>query len=536
MAKTITADALKGLIRRQRQEGGELALMDLREEGLFSRCHLFHARSLPLSRLELALRRMVPRRATPLVLVDAAGEGLAARAAAKLEGFGYSDVALLEGGVAAWQAAGYEVFSGVNVPSKAFGEVVEIAYDTPHLPAAEVQALRESGANMVILDSRPYGEFHRMSIPGGIDTPGAELAYRVHDLAPDPETLVVVNCAGRTRSIIGCQSLVNAGIPNRVAALKDGTMGWHLAGLELAHGAEARAPAPSAAGLDKAKTAAARVAARFGVRSIDRAELAAWQAEADRRSLYLLDVRQPEEYAAGHLPGSLSAPGGQLVQATDEYVGVLGARLVLIDDDGVRATMTASWLIQMGWKDVAVLAGGLDGPLETGPESREVLGLPDPAFEEVTPHEVKAILDSGEPAMVIDLATSLAYREGHIPGAAWGLRGHFAGLKQALAPYGLILLASADGALAQLAAAELQAEMPQVIIRLLAGGTPAWGAAGLPVETGMTWPLGPADDVWYKPYENEGAVEDEMRDYLTWEIALVEQVERDGDAGFLTFD
>lgn len=542
MPKTITADALKTLIRSQRTDGGELALMDLREEGVFSRCHLFHARSLPLSRLELNLRTMVPRRATPLVLMDAGGEagggeGVAAEAATKLAAFGYSDVTVLEGGVAAWQAAGYEIFSGVNVPSKAFGEVVEIAYDTPHLAATEVQALRESGANMVILDSRPYGEYHKMSIPGGIDSPGAELAYRVHDVAPDPETLVVVNCAGRTRSIIGCQSLVNAGIPNKLAALKDGTMGWHLAGLELAHGAEDRAADPSPEGLAKAKASAARVAARFGVRYIDRDQLAAWQVEveAETRTLYLLDVRLPEEYAAGHLPGSRSAPGGQLVQATDEYVGVLGARLVLVDDSGVRATMTASWLIQMGWKDVAVLREGLSGDLSTVPEGREVLGLPKPAFEGVTAHEVKAILDSGEPAAVIDLATSLDYRAGHIPGAAWGLRSRFAGLRTALATYGLIVLASADAELAQLAAADLQAEMPQVIIRLLQGGTPAWAAAGLPLEEGMTWPLGPSDDVWYKPYENEGAVEDDMRDYLTWEIALVEQLERDGDAGFQIF-
>ena len=535
MMRSITAGDLKRLIGEVVRGSGELALLDLREEGPFSQCHLFHARSLPLSRLELMIRRQVPRLATPLVLLDAAGEDLAQRAAEKLTSFGYGDIAVLEGGVEAWQAAGYEVFSGVNVPSKAFGEIVELTCGTPHLPASEVQALKDCGTDMVILDSRPYDEYHRMNIPGGIDTPGAELAYRVHDLAPDPETLVVVNCAGRTRSIIGAQSLVNAGIPNRVAALKDGTMGWHLAGLELAHGSEARAPDPSPEGLAKAQAAAARVAERFGVRTIDRSQLAAWQAEADERSLYLLDVRSPEEFQAAHLSGSQSAPGGQLIQATDEYVGVLGARLVLIDDTKVRATMTASWLIQLGWRSVAVLEDGLSGELESGSPAREVVGLPADGFEAVSALELRAILDSGEPAAVIDLASSLAYREGHIPGAAWGLRSRFAGLKPALAPYGLIVLASEDADLAQLAAADLQAELPQVIVRLLEGGTTAWRDAGLPLEEGMTWPLGPTDDRWYKPYENEGAVEQEMRDYLTWEVALVEQVERDGDAGFRLF-
>ncbi len=77
------------------------------------------------------------------------------------------------------------------------------------------------------------------------------------------------------------------------------------------------------------------------------------------RTLYRFDVRSPEEYAAGHSAGFISAPGGQLVQANDEWIGVRGARLVLFDDDGVRARMTASWLVQMGWDALVLEAGEL---------------------------------------------------------------------------------------------------------------------------------------------------------------------------------
>src|SRR3954468_7316465 len=76
---------------------------------------------------------------------------------------------------------------------------------------------------MVVLDSRPFDEYQRVSIPTAVNVPGAELALRIHDLAPSPQTLVVVNCAGRTRSIIGAQSLINAGVPNKVVALRNGT-------------------------------------------------------------------------------------------------------------------------------------------------------------------------------------------------------------------------------------------------------------------------------------------------------------------------
>ncbi|HEY4471833.1 MAG TPA: rhodanese-like domain-containing protein, partial [Stellaceae bacterium] len=173
----------------------------------------------------------------------------------------------------------------------------------------------------------------------------------------------VVNCGGRTRSIIGAQSLIDAGVPNRVVSLKDGTMAWHLAGLGVVAGAAGRAPDVSAEGVAAARQRAEAVARRYGVPVIDRAKLAEWQRAADRRALYIIDVRDPAEYRSGHLPGSVMAPGGQLVQETDSWLGVWGARVVLVDDTGVRARMTASWLRRMGW-DAAVLEGGLGGGLE----------------------------------------------------------------------------------------------------------------------------------------------------------------------------
>src|SRR5205807_2159558 len=175
-------------------------------------------------------------------------EGLAEPASRRLRDLGYENVAILEGGCEGWKRSGGELFSGVNVPSKAFGEFVEHEYETPRIPPGELKGLQASGQKMVILDSRPFNEYHRMNIPGDVDAP------------------VVVNCAGRTRSIIGCQSLRNAGIPNRVVALKDGTMGWELAGFECEHGSTRVAPPPSRAGLEKARAAAQRVADRFGVR------------------------------------------------------------------------------------------------------------------------------------------------------------------------------------------------------------------------------------------------------------------------------
>ena len=525
MSDKVSARALRDMLL----DDQELALLDVREAGIFGQGHLLHACLLPLSRLELRIADLVPRRSVRLVLCDG-GEGLSERAGARLGQLGYSQMSVLEGGIEAWAEAGYELFSGVNVPSKAFGEFIEHEYGTPSLSAEELKAKLDAGEELVILDSRPIEEYETMNIPGGICVPGGELVYRVHDLAPSPDALVVVNCAGRTRSIIGAQSLINAGIPNRVVALRNGTMGWHLAGYELEHGMERRAAAVSPKGLRKARNAAVDVGRRFNVRTIDRNTLEQWLRERERRSVYLLDVRNPEEYEAGHLPDSISAPGGQLVQATDRYVGTLRSRIVLIDDTGVRATMTASWLNQMGWPEVVVLESALDGTtLEKGPRHTPVLGFDETKAEEIAPHALIQISAGG--ANVVDLSDSRYYRRHHIPGAWFALRSHLEDAISKLPPAALLVLTSEDGVLAHLAADEAAA-LVNVPVKVLAGGNSAWAAAGLPLADGFEHMASPPDDVYLRPYDRDTGVEEAMHDYLTWEIDLVKQVERDGTAHF----
>jgi len=527
--KSISARELKSMLH----DGSEIAVLDVREEGVFAKRHLLLAASAPLSRIEVRAPPLVPRRATRIVICDG-NEGLAQRAAGELAQHGYLDVMVLAGGVDAWAAAGYELYSGINVPSKAFGEFVEHQENTPRMAAQEIKARLDAGENIVILDSRPLAEYRKMSIPGGIDCPGAELVYRVHDIVPSPDTLVVVNCAGRTRSIIGAQSLINAGIRNRVVALKDGTMGWHLAGFKLARQQNLLAPQPSAAGLAQAKQAAARIAKRFGVRTIDVATIAEFARETDRRTLYLFDVRSPEEYAAGHLHSTVNAPGGQLVQATDAFAATRNARMALIDDHGVRATMTASWLIQMGWKDVFVVRDALkSGPLYQGLPAAEVLGLENINCDYLSARDLKRELDAGN-VTVVDFDTSLRYRDGHIPGAWLALRANLEDNLRKVSPARLLVLTSLDGIIARLAAPEV-ARLQQAPVKVLQGGTDAWRAAGLPLATGMEHIADTTDDVWYRPYDRTANVEKAMQDYLNWEVDLVKQIERDDDVKFRVF-
>jgi rhodanese-related sulfurtransferase len=512
-------------LRAALSDGSELAILDAREEGEFARAHLFWAVPCPLSVADLRAPSLLPRRGVRVVAVDDGG-GEAERLAGVLGGIGCTDVAVLAGGVAAWAAAGGEIFSGVNVPSKAFGEWVEHHYGTESIDAAELQRRREDGAKMMVLDARTFEEFHRMSIPGGISVPGGELVYRIGDLAPEPETLVVVNCAGRTRSILGAESLRQAGIPNAVLALRNGTMGWELAGFACKHGAPERYTPGTPASAALARARAERFAEAAGVRVIDRAALAALMADP-ACSLYRLDVRSPEEYRAGHLPGSRCAPGGQLVQATDGWIAVRGARIVLIDDTGVRARMAGGWLAQMAPWDVFVLEDALEAPLEAGPEKR-----PEQRPASLLPvAELRAWLGLPD-TVIIDCAKSLEYRAGHIPGALWGLRGRLGALAPALAAARRVVLTSPDGWLAGHAAAEAAA-FTTAPVHVLAGGTASWQAEGEPLAATPDEPPDEACiDVNLRPYDRTSGADEAMRAYLTWEVGLPEQVEREGSVAF----
>lgn len=521
--KRIDAKTLHGWLL----DDEEVAVLDAREDGEFGASHLFWAVPCGLSKRELRARALLPRLSVRICCVDD-GRGLAEQLATWLEGIGCTNVSVLDGGTKAWDAAGYVVFSGMNVPSKAFGEWVEHHYGTESVDAPELKAWIESGRDMVVLDSRTLEEFNRMSIPTGVSVPGGELAYRIGDMVPNPDTLVVVNCAGRTRSIMGAESLRRAGIPNKVVALRNGTMGWELAGLTCDHGKTARFPPGTPKTLSTARERANRFAGESGVRTISPTEFHRFEQDTTR-TLYVLDVRDPDEFKAGHRAGSINAPGGQLVQATDTWVGVLGARVVLVDDTGVRARMSAAWLRLMGHKDVFVVDGGL-AAIGAGSGGIAVPELAEPVSG-VDVGGLATLLDKGG-TVVVDLGRSIDYRAGHIPGALWGVRTRLDALKSRLASAGTVVITSPDGQLARLGVAEVRS-LTGADVHVLEGGTAAWAAAGRPMAKDRTDPPDDACiDFYLRPYDRNSGVEEAMNAYLTWEIDLANEIRRDATISF----
>jgi rhodanese-related sulfurtransferase len=510
----LTPDALAALMA----SGAPHAVLDVRERGAYERGHVFRATSLPRRLLEARLPALVTAPATPIAVYDADG-ALAPLAAATIDAMGYRDVRVLDGGLAAWRAAGRRVVQGLNVPSKVFGERALHELGTPQIAPRDLLRRIERRDDMVIVDARTFEEYTRGCIPGSISVPGGELVSRIGELVERPDTTIVVHCGGRTRSYIGAETLRRMRLPNPIVALENGTMGWQLAGLTLERGATRTAPAPGNRGRVLAAATAKRVAAEDGVKFVGVDEARRRWEQRGERTVYLVDVRTADEYAAGHPAGAIWAPGGQAVQATDDYFAVRDASFVFVCDGLVRSIMTAAWFGRMGFPDVAALAGGVPAwrergaPIETGHPAPMPFGWESAraATRRVPPGDLGA-------ALVIDVGASDAYARGHVPGAGWICRSRLESRVAAAAPDRgrPIVLACADGIASTLAAATL-AGLGYKDVAVLDGGTRGWEQAGHPLEQGATRLWDEPDDVVLKPYERG---REAMEAYLRWEEAL----------------
>ncbi|CAG9255307.1 Sulfurtransferase [Paraburkholderia unamae] len=513
MTQTIPAATLK----RWLHDGGEIALFDVREHGQYGEGHPFYAVPLPYSALERDVGRLAPNRSVRIVLFDEddSERGPARAAAARLATLGYTSVQRLEGGARCWQEAGFALFKGVNVPSKAFGELVETLAHTPHVSAATLLQWQRSATPPVVLDGRPVSEFAAMSIPGATCCPNGELALRFDGLVQDAQTPVVINCAGRTRSIIGAQTLLNLGIRNPVYALENGTQGWFLADLPLERDQQRRYH--DEVRVTPERIAAARaLALRAGVEWADAGAVRSW-VDAGERTVYLCDVRTAEEFAAGTLPGAQHAPGGQLQQATDQYLGVRHAIVLLFDDDGVRAPVTASWLRQLG-HEAWVLEGGLRSGLAlSDPRVPDPVALPVISTDELS----RRLADAA--ASVVDLRPSAAWLNGHVPGSIWTIRPRLADALSRSGP--AVTFIADDPRLAAWAVSDLP-PAERNAFTVLDGGFAAWEARGGEVRRAPEG-LTPAEriDFLFFVHDRHAGNKAASRAYLEWELGLLAQLD-----------
>lgn len=510
-------------LRRWLGDGKEIALLDVRDGGAYARDHIVVATSAPRESFETSIPRLVPRRSTRVVVTD--DEGCDAEIAAGfLESCGYDNVHVLRGGNAAWVAEGYLLFSGSNIVSKVFGEIVELRCDTPHIDASTLDQWAKKGRRFHLFDVRPLAEFRTVSIPGATNCPGMEVVLRIPAQLEDSTIPVVVNCAGRTRSIIGAQSLREVGLENPVFALENGTMGWELSGFEPDHGQSTVVTEPFGNDLSAARDAAHQLAERHGVRFVDVEALQAYL-DDHSRTTYVFDVRLPEAFFLGRFPGSVNAPGGQLIQSTDAFAAVRNARIVVIDEHEVQAVVTAHWLGRMGW-EVVVLGKPLDHLTEQGHETRHTLVEPHPSARPIDVESLRALIAS-DICSIVDVGESYWYRQGRISGSFYAMRSRIETALVRFPKNHPLVFCCSTGTRSPFAASDAIA-LGFTDVHWLEGGRAAWRRAGGDFESigdsEDALLLTPTDDMWYPPWARADGAREAMREYLTWEVGLVDRL------------
>jgi rhodanese-related sulfurtransferase len=507
---SITARELKPLLTA----GDEIALLDVREYGQYGEGHPFFSIPLPYSRLEVLAAALLPCKFTRIVVFDDA-DGVSVKAAAALVALGYRNVSELEGGAPAWAAVGYTLYKGVNVISKTYGELLEHVADTPRMTAAEVNALRERDPSIVVLDGRSPAEYRKMSLPGALCCPNAELGYRIQSLVADDSTTVVINCAGRTRSILGVEGLRVLQTKNPVIALENGTQGWRLAGLDLDHGvAPQTLPDPDDEQIAALGATARALIAASGLKLVSLKTTNQWLRD-DERSTYLLDVRTKAEFSAAHFPGASHAPGGQLVQATDQYVAVRNSRIVLSDDNQLRAATTAIRLQDMG-HDVYLLDA--DARTAESGEQSEGSVRASPADAAAFPH-----VDVAHAMTLLDASPGMSYRDGHIAGARWVTRARLEQLQLSADEH--LLVTGQDEVLLDGVAAELRT-LGFDNFQSFAGSPKTWTDAGHEVVATSDIPSDEeCIDYLFFVHDRHDDNMDAARGYLEWETGLIAQLD-----------
>lgn len=521
MTRTTTVAALRALM-----QAGAGAVFDIRELGEAEAGQILGATFLPRRLIEFRIADLVPVRTTPIVVYDEGGPR-AALAAATLAELGYNDVSVLDGGTAAWRAAGQALTEGSNVPSKLFGERVHDQEHTPGVTAQQLNEWQQNGRPVLVCDIRTPAEYASSRIPGAHRTAGFDVALCMPELA-QRNVPVVVHCAGRTRSIIACETLRALGMTD-VYALENGTMGWVLAELKLEKGAGAGAIVPTEADRDAARAKALRLADSEGVVRANPAQVAAWliQRERGEANIYAFDARQTDEYDVGHIDGTAILPGALIVQRTDEFIPVRQGQIVLVDDDETRALIAAYWLRRMGLPHVAVLDGGIPAwraagmALTDGRRRRPALGLKAAAahVKLVTPEALLVLMRGDTPPRIINVDTSVQFTKAHVAGSEWIPRGWLELRIGAITPdlNSPIAVTCRDGQQSIFAAATLR-RLGYTQACALAGGLKA--AGDLPIEQGAAPSAEDAKDIILPPYAKGEAG---MRRYLEWETKLTRQ-------------
>ena len=213
----------------------------------------------------------------------------------------------------------------------------------PVISPEEVKQKLDAGEDIVILDTRSREDYKTKHIKGSLSMPQDEIYVRYSDLPQDREIIVLCYTTGCQSSAQVAQVLLELEFPN-VKDMKTGISGWEAQGFPL-----------------KGEYIASS-ASEINVESISPSQL---KIKLDtNQDIYLIDVREKEEYKAGHIEKAHSLPLNQISSQLDKLSK--NKEIIIYSKTGSESKLACQYLTGKKFGNVRELAGGFEAWVEAG--------------------------------------------------------------------------------------------------------------------------------------------------------------------------
>jgi rhodanese-related sulfurtransferase len=140
-----------------------------------------------------------------------------------------------------------------------------------------------------------------------------------------------------------------------------------------------------------------------------------------------IDVRERGEFALDQIPDTTPLARGTLEYRVEKMIPSKSVPVVVCCNDGRRSELAAMTLLEMGYRDVRLLAGGIVAWKKSGLATRQGWGVGGKEYGEkiaikeavtqISPEELFAARDRDENVVLVDVRTEEEYLRGHVPGA-----------------------------------------------------------------------------------------------------------------------